>query len=128
MTSGNIAVFDHDAYRVADLVTEYNRMFEIDRERSAGIEKEVLEGLAAKVPGQPDREVVQRIKGLIRWSEARAGAICVGCKSENLHYLNLPFYCTGTIAKRPVGEEDIGSSVSCWNDWPPIKFMSRRPG
>ena len=27
MTSGNIAVFDHDAYRIADLVTEYNRLF-----------------------------------------------------------------------------------------------------
>ncbi len=27
MTSGNIAVFDHDALRVADLVTEYNRIF-----------------------------------------------------------------------------------------------------
>ncbi len=25
MTSGNIAVFDHDAERVADLVTEFNR-------------------------------------------------------------------------------------------------------
>ena len=25
MTSGNIAVFDHDARRVADLVSEYNR-------------------------------------------------------------------------------------------------------
>ncbi len=107
MTSGNIAVFDHDAYRVADLVTEYNRIFEIDSDRSIGIEREVLDGLAAKQPGQPDREVIQKIKGLIRWSEARAGAICVGCKEENLHYLNLPFYCTGTIAKRPVGEEDI---------------------
>jgi glucosamine-6-phosphate deaminase len=107
MTSGNIAVFDHDAYRVADLVTEYNRIFEIDRDRSIGIEQEVLDGLATKIPGQPDRDVIQKIKGLIRWSEARAGAICVGCKAENLHYLNLPFYCTGTIAKRPVGEEDI---------------------
>ncbi|MDZ4852524.1 MAG: 6-phosphogluconolactonase [Pirellulaceae bacterium] len=107
MTSGNIAVFDHDAYRVADLVTEYNRIFEIDRDRSASIAKDVLEGLAAKTAGQPDREVIQKIKGLIRWSEARAGAICVGCKEDRLHYLNLPFYCTGTIAKRPVGEEDI---------------------
>ena len=34
MTSGNIAVFDHDAQRLADLVTEFNRMFGIDQERS----------------------------------------------------------------------------------------------
>ena len=36
MTSGNIAVFDHDARRVADLAAEYNRLFGIDQEnRSA---------------------------------------------------------------------------------------------
>ena len=31
MTSGNIAVFDHDARRIADMVTEYNRLFGIDQ-------------------------------------------------------------------------------------------------
>ncbi len=107
MTSGNIAVFDHDARRVAELVTEYNRIFEIDRERSLEIEGQVRDGLAGKVPGQPDVAVMQKIKGLIRWSEARAGAVCVGCRDSDLHFLDLPFYCTGTIAKRPVGEEDI---------------------
>ena len=35
MTSGNIAVFDHDARRVADMVTEYNRLFGIDQQKSA---------------------------------------------------------------------------------------------
>ncbi len=34
MTSGNIAVFDHDARRVADFVAEFNRLFGIDQERS----------------------------------------------------------------------------------------------
>lgn len=107
MTSGNIAVFDHDAFRVADLVSEYNRLFGIDHDRSIGIQNEVQQGLASKQPGQPDCEAIQKIKGLIRWSEARAGAICVGCQENALHFLNLPFYCTGTIAKKPVSEEDI---------------------
>jgi glucosamine-6-phosphate deaminase len=107
MTSGNIAVFDHDALRVADLVTEYNRIFEIDHDRSLDVEQQVRHGLSSKLAGQPDGEVVQKIKGLIRWSEARAGAICVGCREADLHFLNLPFYCTGTIAKRPVGQDDI---------------------
>ena len=30
MTSGNIAVFDHDARRFADFVDEFNRLFGID--------------------------------------------------------------------------------------------------
>jgi glucosamine-6-phosphate deaminase len=36
MTSGNIAVFDHDAWRFADFVTEFNRLFKIDEEQTAG--------------------------------------------------------------------------------------------
>ncbi len=109
MTSGNIAVFDHDARRVADLVTEYNRMFGIDHQRSVEIEREVKSGISEKMPGQPDHETILKIKGLIRWSEARAGAITVGCQESDLHFLDLPFYRTGTIAKKPVGDEDIRS-------------------
>ena len=108
MTSGNIAVFDHDAIRVADLVTEFNRLFEIDREKSEDVEQRVRASLADKRPGERDTEDVLRIKGLIRWSEAKAGAMVAGVDESRLHFLDLPFYRTGTVAKRPVGEEDIG--------------------
>lgn len=107
MTSGNIAVFDHDARRVADLVTEYNRLFGIDQEKSQQVESTVNETLARKVAGQLDDDVVLRIKGLIRWSEAKAAAVGVGCREEHLHFLDLPFYRTGTVAKRPICEEDV---------------------
>ncbi len=107
MTSGNIAVFDHDAARVADLVTEYNRLFGIDQERSKLVEGTVLESLAKKSPGQCDIDAVQKIKALIRWGEAKAGALKVGCLEEHLHFLDLPFYRTGTIAKRPISSDDV---------------------
>ncbi len=107
MTSGNIAVFDHDAARIADQVTEYNRMFGIDQERSKLVESTVIESLARKTPGQPDIENVLKIKGLIRWGEAKAGAFKVGCKEEHLHFLDLPFYRTGTIAKKPICNDDV---------------------
>jgi len=107
MTSGNIAVFDHDAQRVADLVTEFNRLFQIDNERSVEVERRVMEALANKAPGQPDSEDVLKIKALIRWSEAKAAAKASGCSEENLVFLDLPFYRTGMIAKNPVGSEDI---------------------
>jgi glucosamine-6-phosphate deaminase len=106
MTSGNIAVFDHDALRVADLVTEYNRLFGIDQQKSVEVERQVRDALDRKLPGQPDHETILKIKSLIRWSEARAGAVQVGCREEDLHFLDLPFYRTGTIAKRPMGAED----------------------
>jgi glucosamine-6-phosphate deaminase len=107
MTSGNIAVFDHDARRVADLVAEFNRLFDIDRDKSLQVESNVAQALANKTPGEPDSDTVLKIKALIRWSEAKAGAVVCGCREENLHFLDLPFYQTGTIAKRPIGPDDV---------------------
>ena len=107
MTSGNIAVFDHDARRIADLVTEYNRLFGIDHEHSVEVERKVIESFANKSPGQPDIDDVLKIKMLIRWSEAKAGAMIVGCPEENCHFLDLPFYRTGTIDKNPWGPDDV---------------------
>lgn len=107
MTSGNIAVFDHDARRVADMVTEYNRLFDIDQKKSSEVEALVHSALTEKLPGQFDHESVLKIKGLIRWSEAKAGALAVGCQERNLHFLDLPFYRTGAVDKKPVGPEDV---------------------
>jgi glucosamine-6-phosphate deaminase len=106
MTSGNIAVFDHDARQVADLVTEFNRLFGIDAVRSGELEERVFQALLNKGPGDSDSDEVLAIKSLIRWSEAKAGAIVAGCQEVNLHFLDLPFYRTGTIAKNPLSDED----------------------
>ena len=109
MTSGNIAVFDHDAKQIADLVTEFNRRFGIDEAKSRELER--ARGRArwpARRPGESDCDEVLAIKSLIRWSEAKAGAIVAGCREEHLHFLDLPFYRTGTIAKKPLTDEDIG--------------------
>ena len=114
MTSGNIAVFDHDAQRIADLVAEYNRAFQIDDERSVDVEARVLNALGRKRPGEPDNsDDVLRIKTLIRWSEAKAGARVCGIGEENLLFLDLPFYRTGQIAKEPLTHEDVSIVRDC---------------
>ena len=107
MTSGNIAVFDHDALQIANLVVEFNRWFKLETEHSQELERHVLDSLAQKAPGQPDSQAMLDIKRLIRWAEAKAGAKVVGAKEEHLHFLDLPFYKTGTIAKNPVGDDDV---------------------
>jgi glucosamine-6-phosphate deaminase len=108
MTSGNIAVFDHDAIRIAELVAEYNRLFDIDQQQSLRVRSTVRQTLASKLPGDPDSEDVRRIKTLIRWSEAIAGATKVGCEAEHCHFLDLPFYRTGTVEKLPWDRRDVG--------------------
>jgi len=107
MTSGNIAVFDHDAQQVADLLAELNRQFGIDDQKSLRLETEVGQALISKKAGDPDSQAVRRIKAAIRWSEAKSAASVCGIKEENLHFLDLPFYQTGTITKKPPTDEDL---------------------
>ena len=105
--SGNIAVFDDDAVHFADFAGEFNRMFGIDQDQSNKIEQHIEEFLKNKEPGQVDSEAVQKIKGLIRRGEARAAGRYCGIPVDRLHFLDMPFYETGVITKKPLGEEDI---------------------
>lgn len=105
--SGNIAVFDHDAARFVDFVADFNRMCCIDTERSVKLAQDVEKFLREKTPGQVDSAEVQALKGLIRRGEARAAARHCGVPVENLHFLDMPFYETGTVRKKPISEADV---------------------
>ncbi|MCX5661154.1 MAG: PIG-L family deacetylase, partial [Planctomycetota bacterium] len=106
-TSGNIAVFDAAAIRFADFAREFNAMFGIAVEGAAKIEQHIEQFLKNKKPGQVDSEEVQRIKGLIRRGEARAAGRYCNIPQERLHFLDMPFYETGRVRKKPLGEADI---------------------
>jgi glucosamine-6-phosphate deaminase len=106
-TSGNIAVFDDDAIRFADFVTDYSDTFGLAESQATQLFRRVSESLKNKQPGEVDSEEVKTIKGLIRRGEAKAGCRYVGIPDENAHFLDLPFYETGTVRKKPLGEEDI---------------------
>jgi glucosamine-6-phosphate deaminase len=107
MTSGNIAVFDHDAWRFTDYAAEFNRLFEIDPAQSMAVTDRVQEILRAKKPGHPDAQDVLKIKALIRQTEARAAALLCGLTPERLEFMDLRFYRTGTITKAPIHPQDI---------------------
>src|SRR5262249_18390066 len=107
MTSGNIAVFDHDARRFADFVVEFNRLFGLDQEHSEAVRERVLSFLDQKKPGESDSEDLLKIKALIRTTEARAAALACGVPPSQLEFMDLRFYRTGTIAKAPIHKLDI---------------------
>ncbi|HEX3151630.1 MAG TPA: glucosamine-6-phosphate deaminase [Gemmataceae bacterium] len=111
MTSGNIAVFDHDARRFADFVEAFNRIFAIAGQETAEVKERVQAFLDSKTPGQPDTDEVLKIKGLIRETEARAAALACGITPDQLEFMDLRFYRTGTIAKAPIHPEDITDIV-----------------
>jgi glucosamine-6-phosphate deaminase len=54
-----------------------------------------------------DAEIVQSLKRYIRESEAVSALDALGLPPTAARFLDLPFYRTGEIRKRPVGEEDI---------------------
>ncbi len=110
-TSGNIAVFDHDARRFADFVVEFNKLFGIDVEQSERVRERVLSFLDRKKPGEPDTEDLLRIKSLVRAGEARAAALACGVPADQLEFMDLRFYRTGTIAKAPLHPQDIQDTV-----------------
>jgi len=110
-TSGNIAVFDEDTIRFAEFVAEFNKHFNVAPEKAAELEAHVEAFLKNKKPGQVDSDDVQLIKGLIRRTEARAAGRTCGAAEERLHFLDLPFYETGRVRKKPLGEEDIRITV-----------------
>lgn len=106
-TSGNIAVFDDDAVRFADFVSDYHDAFNIDDSQVDSIFSGIRSFLAEENQAEPDSEEIKIIKGLIRRGEAKAACRYVGIPDENIHFLDLPFYETGKIRKKPVGPEDI---------------------
>lgn len=110
-TSGNIAVTDEFLLRYIDFAVGFEGMFGIDRSKSSQILEDAKAFLRVKKPSQKDTPENRAIKGLIRRGEAKATCRYVGIPETNIHYQNLPFYETGTIEKKPMGEEDIQMTV-----------------
>ena len=112
MTNGNIAVFDYDAWRFTDFAVEFNRLFKIDEEQTEAVRDRAQAFLRSKKPGQPDSEDLLKVKKLIRETEARAAALACGILPEQLEFMDLRFYRTGTIAKAPIHPQDIRDIVA----------------
>lgn len=110
-TSGNIAVTDEFVTRFLDFAVGFEEIAGINNEKSAQILKDARQFLANKKSANMDTPQIRAIKGLIRRCEARATCRYVGIKEENIHFQNLPFYETGTIEKKPMGEEDVQLTI-----------------
>jgi glucosamine-6-phosphate deaminase len=106
-TSGNIAVFDSEALRFADFVAHFNGMFGFGAAEAKAMETRIADALRRKSPGEVDIPEVQQIKGLIRRIEATDAGRSCGVPDENLHFLDMPFYETGRVTKKPLGQEDV---------------------
>jgi len=106
-TSGNIAVFDEDVIQLTDFFQEVDQALGVQNKDSVALYKRVNKYIKEKKPGDVDKPEVKKIKGLIRRAEARAGCRYSGLTDDKAHFLDLPFYETGTVKKNPVGPADV---------------------
>ncbi|MBX9855243.1 MAG: glucosamine-6-phosphate deaminase [Gemmatimonadaceae bacterium] len=107
MTSGNIAVFDHDVRRYMDFLVRLNAERIGEGANVTQLAATVHDFLQRKQPGQVDIPEVQDIKRIIRESEAVSGIEVMGLTKANARFLNLPFYQTGKVRKDPIGPADV---------------------
>ncbi|WP_452597455.1 PIG-L family deacetylase, partial [Pontimicrobium sp. MEBiC01747] len=103
-TSGNIAVSDEEALKFAEISKDINA--------NSKEVNEIIDFIKNKKNnGEKDSLAVRKLKGSIRKSESLAATRYLGLPDANVHFLNLPFYETGTIKKGNLTERDI--AITC---------------
>ncbi len=106
-TSGNIAVGDEDMMRYFLMMDKISPMFNFNTPGYEKLSEEVRDFVAAKKSGDMDTKEIREIKTMIRQAEATIACNYIGVKPQNIHFLRLPFYETGTIKKGDLSEADI---------------------
>ncbi|MGM9806256.1 MAG: glucosamine-6-phosphate deaminase [Candidatus Aphodosoma sp.] len=115
-TSGNIAVIDDEIIRFldftggfADIYSEDDPAFGLIASRISALRQWLS---AVKHEGEPDTIEIRRLKTLLRRGEAQAACRHIGIGDSNIHFLNMPFYETGTIKKGDLTDNDINLVTS----------------
>lgn len=98
-TSGNIAVSDQEALKFA----EVTKSLQVESEKIDGI----ISALNSKKPNDIDSLDTRTLKGKIRRSESLAATRYLSLPDKFVHFLDLPFYETGTVKKSNLSKEDI---------------------
>jgi len=98
-TSGNVAVHDDVVLQHMDAAFQLGFADKFDEAKAL---------VDSKVPGEPEPRALLEMKGAIRRSEARGAVRSFGLNDNtNAHFLNLPFYESGGIKKKPRTQADV---------------------
>jgi glucosamine-6-phosphate deaminase len=123
-TSGSIAVFDDDAIKYLEFVNDFNNIINVKNSSTENFHKETLDFIETKRPMQVDTDKLQQIKSVIRKGEAKSACRFIKVPSENIHFLNMPFYETGKIRKKPLGEKDIQIIIDILQETKPDQIFA----
>ncbi len=110
-TSGNIAVFDDYVYQLMDIASCFTKYAKGDARTMDKAFEHMKHTIANRKPDDEESAELMTYKGDIRKAEARAACRFIGVPTERIHFLDLPFYETGSVKKNPLGREDINIIV-----------------
>ncbi len=105
--SGNIAVFDDEVTRFIDFIRDVAPLYGLNEKKANEAFYQTVDFFKKKKPGQIDLRPIAECKGAIRRGEAKSACRYLGIPESHTHFLDLPFYETGTVKKKPIGKEDI---------------------
>ncbi|MDR3250515.1 MAG: glucosamine-6-phosphate deaminase [Tannerella sp.] len=108
-TSGNIAVGDEEVIRYCEYLRDVSDRYSSKDNKLKSKAEEIIKYLRyeKKEDGNPEHPDVLFMKGTIRREEARHASRYSGLKDENIHFLDLPFYETGLVRKKPLDDADM---------------------
>ena len=98
-TSGNIAVSNDEALKFAEI----GMAFDPENE----IYSKIIQFINQKNSAIPDSIELRNLKAQIRQKESLGATRFLGLPDSQVHFLNLPFYETGSIKKSPLSQVDI---------------------
>jgi len=115
-TSGNIAVSDEDALRYVEVALR----MEPDSKKFQALKSELLDTNKAPI----DSEQLRLVKGTIRRSECLGAGRFLKLPVEQLHFLDLPFYETGTVRKNSPSQKDVDITLALFEKIKPHQIFA----
>ena len=123
-TSGNIAVPDDDVLRFVDFADDLGSEYGKEQKEESKLLKKIRNFFKNKKDGDIDIPEVRKIKTLIRKGESKSACRFVGIPEKNIHFLEMPFYETGTIKKGALSTKDTEKIVSILKEVEPHQIYA----
>ena len=123
-TSGCIAVCDEEVVRFMDFMKGYKLMHLPNDQVIDNKYDEYINFFKNEKIGDNDTREILNLKALIRRGEATAACRYMGLPADHIHFLNLPFYETGTIKKGPLTQADVDIVKALLEDVKPQQIFA----
>ena len=104
-TTGNYSVKDDYVIKYVSFLTDYLGNV-LDKDVQLQSIEAIKEFLKNKKTGDSDNDLVRKAKALIRKGESESACNYIGIPTENINFLEMPFYETGSIKKEALSDAD----------------------